>query len=181
MPNHVTNIITIEGVSDERLAEILSAIRSDGVEGRNSIDFEKIIPPPPDMFRGNIGRKEEELYGNNTWLVFNTKNYGTKWNAYGFDGTPFHDGANQIEFMTAWNQPEPVIARLSQMFPDARFRHAWADEDVGANAGEILYQNGEQIEYDVPSRHSKPLLNCRRWARWLLFHTVDFLKSSAKN
>ncbi len=50
MPNHITNIITIDGVSKERLSEILAAIRSDEVEiQQNSIDFNKVIPMPEEL------------------------------------------------------------------------------------------------------------------------------------
>ncbi len=50
MPNHITNIITIDGVSKERISEILAAIRSDEVEiQQNSIDFNKVIPMPEEL------------------------------------------------------------------------------------------------------------------------------------
>jgi hypothetical protein len=155
MPNHVTNVLTIENVSEERLAAILAAVRMDDMEGRRSLDFNKIIPMPDSVYQGNLGQAERQSYGENNWYDWAVKNWGTKWNSYDYDSEPIHDGANQIEFMTAWSEPMPVIERLSQLFPDAQFRHAWADEDIGANAGEILYQNGEHIDYDVPSRHSK--------------------------
>jgi hypothetical protein len=155
MANHVTNMISIEGVSEDRLAAILAAVRMDDVQGRRSIDFNKIIPMPDSVYQGNLGKDEKRLYGKNNWYDWSVRNWGTKWNSYDYDGEPLHDGFNQIEFQTAWNQPEPVIEQLSRMFPDAQFRHAWADEDIGANAGEIVYQNGEQLECDVPARHSK--------------------------
>jgi len=155
MPNNVTNILTVEGVSEERAAEILDAIRRDDVESRRSIDFNKIIPMPEDIFRGDLGQKEIELYGKNNWHHWSVEHWGTKWNSYDYDGAPYHDDSNQIEFMTAWSAPAPVIEQLSRMFPDAQFRHAWADEDIGANMGEIVYQDGEQVDYDVPDLHSR--------------------------
>ncbi|MDR2501846.1 MAG: DUF6273 domain-containing protein [Oscillospiraceae bacterium] len=65
MPNHVTNIITIEGVSEDRLAAILAAVRMDEVEGRRSLDFNKIIPMPDAVFQGNLGNEERQIYGEN--------------------------------------------------------------------------------------------------------------------
>ena len=155
MPNNVTNVLTVEGVSEERAAEILAAIRMDDVEGRRSIDFNKIIPMPEDVFRGNLGEEERQLYGRNNWYAWSIEHWNTKWNSYDYDGAPYHDDSNQIEFMTAWTAPSPVIERLSRMFPDAQFRHAWADEDIGCNVGEIVYQDGGQLDYDVPAPQSK--------------------------
>jgi len=155
MPNNITNVLTVEGVSEERIAEILAAIRMDGIEGRRSIDFNKIIPMPEDIFRGNLGQEERQLYGRNNWYAWSIEHWNTKWNSYDYDGAPYHDDSNQIEFMTAWTAPSPVIERLSRMFPDAQFRHAWADEDIGCNVGEIVYQDGGQLDYDVPAPQSK--------------------------
>lgn len=65
MPNHITNVITINGVSDERRAEILAAIKFDNEEiTRNSIDFEKLIPMPEalNVESGSRSHKALELY-----------------------------------------------------------------------------------------------------------------------
>lgn len=153
MPNHVTNRITIYA-DDNRIQEILESIKSDEV-GLGSIDFEKIISPPEDIYRGNVGLEEQRKYGNNTMLSFGYENWDTKWNAYGYDHFFPYEGGNTIEFLTAWSRPEPVIIKLSQMFPDVQFHHAWADEDIGSNVGEILYQNGKELEYNVPAQHTK--------------------------
>jgi hypothetical protein len=155
MPNHVTNIVTIEGVSEDRLTAILAAIRMDDVEGRRSLDFNKIIPMPDSVYQGNLGNKERQIYGENNWYDWAVKNWGTKWNSYDYDNEPIHGDFNQIEFQTAWSRPEPVVVRLSEMYPDVQFRHQWADEDIGVNVGEITYQEGEEIEYDVPEGGSK--------------------------
>ena len=153
MPNHVTNRITIIAKKG-RIREILEAVKQDEC-GLGSLDFEKIIPPPPGIYRGNVGRAEEQLYGNNTLLDFARTNWGTKWNSYGYDGFPKYEGGGEIMFMTAWNRPEPVIVKLSEMYPDVQFQHRWADEDIGNNVGEILYEAGEEIEHDMPTAYSK--------------------------
>jgi hypothetical protein len=90
-----------------------------------------------------------------SWRSSLFSGWGTKWNSYGYDEPHVYDGGNRLEFQTAWNRPEPVIVRLSKMYPDARFQHAWADEDIGVNVGEITYQDGEESEYDVPIPQSK--------------------------
>ena len=77
-------------------------------------------------------------------------NWGTKWNA---DNTEILDG-NSIEFTTAWSAPIPVIVALSKKYPDVRFAHIWADEDMGCNTGSLVYLNGEIIEECIPEAMS---------------------------
>jgi hypothetical protein len=154
MPNWVTNHLTIEAENEERLHEIMTAIAYDD-KGLGTIDFEKIIPMPENIFRGNLGDEERQLYGKNNWYDFGIAHWGTKWNSAPKDDPHKYAGGNRLEFQTAWDPPEPVIVRLSEMFPDAQFRHVWADEDIGVNVGEITYQKGEAVEYDVPNGGSK--------------------------
>lgn len=44
--------------------------------------------------------------------------------------------------MTAWALPQPVIAKLSEMYHDLDFTHQFASEDIGVNCGEDEYHNG---------------------------------------
>lgn len=65
MPNHITNIITINGVSEERTAQILAAVKSDENDvQRNSIDFNKLIPMPKELAveAGSRSDKALKLY-----------------------------------------------------------------------------------------------------------------------
>ncbi|MCL2194354.1 MAG: hypothetical protein FWB76_00165 [Oscillospiraceae bacterium] len=193
MPNHVRNRLTIIA-APARVQEILARIKFDE-HGPGRIDFEKIIPMPPELhvevgsyshkalqfyarYVGADPQTREALiaefeadqrlidfgallsdnkrkYGATDWYEWSLANWGTKWNSYGYDDDVEHDGGNVIEFETAWSCPEEVIVALSQMYPDVRFRHLWADEDTGNNVGEILYVDGEVVEYDVPITHSK--------------------------
>ncbi len=154
MPNHITNIINIGGdnCSKERILEILEAIKNDEV-GIGSIDFNKIIPTPDDIFQGNLGADEEAKYGEKTWYKFNTQHWGTKWNAYDF--YPFDEGSNQIEFLTAWSAPHPILIKLSEMYPDIQCKHMWADENIGFNVGEREYNNGLTVFENIPCEGSK--------------------------
>jgi len=154
MPNHITNRLTIVTTDNDRIREILESIKDDE-HGMGSLDFEKIIPPPLGIYRGNVGQREQELYGDNTLLDFARQNWGSKWNSYGYDDFPKYESGSEIMFLTAWNRPEPVIVKLSEMFPDVEFQHQWADEDIGNNVGTILYENGQEIERDVPTPYSK--------------------------
>lgn len=195
MPNHVTNIIEIKG-DPARVKALFEAIKSDEF-GLGSIDFNKLIPMPPELdieegsqtkqglkayndfievytFNGkkenfdlsNIPEKAEQAFlrvrpdidsatwklgkqafqnqqrwGFTTWYGFCTRQWGTKWNAYGYeDGVQF-DG-HSLRFWSAWSPPQPVIDKLSEMYPDLDFVHQFADEDIGHNCGEDEYHNG---------------------------------------
>ena len=109
MPNHIKNRLTIVSTDNDRIREILEAIQDDE-RGLGSVDFEKIIPMPEGIYRGDVGQREVQLYGKNTALDFAVENWGTKWNSYGYDDFPPYENGNEIMFLTAWDRPEPVIA-----------------------------------------------------------------------
>ena len=151
MPNHITNIISFEDVSNERVNKILEALKSDEF-GIGSIDFNKIIPTPPDIYQGNLGAEESRLYGDKTWLNFNVANWGCKWNAY--EHSPY-DGGDRVEFLTAWSAPHPILEQLTKQYPDVLIFHRWCDEDFGYNVGEREYQDGTCIFENIPTGGSK--------------------------
>ena len=78
-------------------------------------------------------------YGATDWYQWRLENWGTKCNAY---YTEIID-EDTISFCTAWNAPDEVISKLAEMYPDAEIEHLWADEDIGHNAGDMLYSDGE--------------------------------------
>ena len=66
-----------------------------------------------------------------TWYDWCMENWGTKWNAM---DTEIID-ENTIRFDTAWTNPEPVVRKLAERYPNHEIEHWWADEDVGCNTG----------------------------------------------
>lgn len=157
MPNHVTNILTVSG-DKKRREELFEAIKTDQY-GRGSIDFAKIIPVPDYIYRGNIGKAEVQKYGKNNWLDWNTSNWGSKWNSYGYDEAHMQDfDGENITFLTAWSNVHQVIGRLAEMYPDLEFTYCWADEDFGNNVGRREYADGEEIECYIPDYQSKEAL-----------------------
>lgn len=148
MPNHITTRIKITG-DPEAVKRVLNKIKNDEF-GMGTIDFEKIIPMPKNIFKGNLGVRERELYGNNNWYDWSVANWGTKWNAYGFDPNTDYSKEKELKFLTTWSAPHPVIAKLSEMFPSVKLEHEWADEDIGMNCGRHVYYDGERIEEYYP-------------------------------
>ena len=125
--------------------------------------------------RTDIRRDEWELgkaawrnirdFGAPTWYDWCISNWGTKWNAYGYseDTIDYHDG-DMLYFQTAWSAPHPILEKLTQMFPDIRLEHEWADEDIGQNCGRCSYQNGERIEEYCPESEAEAVeFACKLW------------------
>lgn len=134
MPNHVTNILTVEG-DPERISELKKNIFSEEF-GLGTIDFDKIISMP----------KSEEKH----WYDWRIAHWNTKWNAYGYTQGVDYAECSEFNFLTAWSPPHPVIEKLAKMYPDLTFDHKWADEDIGYNCGENKYENGECIDQYYP-------------------------------
>lgn len=136
MPNHVINKVYFTG-EQEAIDTLLKTIKG---EGENWIDFEKIIPMPAELHceaRSPHTPQQEanyKKYGYYDWYDWSCDHWGTKWNAY-----------DQFEygFSTAWSTPEPVIKRLSEMFPEVEVIVDYADEDLGNNCGSYSYKAGE--------------------------------------
>lgn len=157
MPNHVTNILVISGDDEQRQA-MFEAIKSDE-HGLGSLDFNKVIPMPEHIFRGNLGQEERAQYGSDNWYDWSIANWGTKWNSYGYhDFTEKDFDSSTIEFQTAWSYPDQIIAALAEKYPDLHFEVKWADEDFGHNVGHKEFENGEEIFCNKPNGGSKEAL-----------------------
>ena len=148
MPNHVKNTLSFSG-DPKKISEMKEKIKNDEY-GLGTIDFEKIIPMPENIYRGDLGPSEMKKYGENNWYNFRTGHWGTKWNAYGFEDYIDYSKDETLMFQTAWSAPHPVIEQLAKMYPDITITHKWADEDLGMNCGEYEYADGERIREFFP-------------------------------
>lgn len=102
------------------------------------------VRPDIDRAAWDLGKqafRNEQKYGAATWYKWRIRNWGTKWNAYGYEDDVHFDGKTP-RFLTAGSPPQPVIAKLSEMYPDLDFIHQFASEDIGVNCGEDEYHNG---------------------------------------
>lgn len=135
--------------------------------GRPAEDAEKALENIPvdseNAFlsqRTDIVKEEWELgktawqnirqYGAPTWYEWSVANWGTKWNAYGYDKYTDYSGCKELTFETAWSAPHPIIKKLSELFSNISFKHQWADEDIGMNCGERSYLGGEITDWFIP-------------------------------
>lgn len=100
-----------------------------------------------------IGRQyisNRKKYGHTTWYGWAIENWGTKWNAYNQQKR----ADNEIWFDTAWSCVVRLIAKVAEKFPEAVFDYTWADEDTGANCGQVIIKNKDALAF-IPERGSK--------------------------
>lgn len=134
MPNWITNVIQ----APETVINALLSPADDNHE-EPYVDFNNIVPMPENVFRGDLGRKEKEMFpGELNWYGFGIANWGTKWNAC----KTIRISEDRVSFQTAWSHPEPIIKALSEKFPEDTILVAYADEDLGYNFGVYEIKNG---------------------------------------
>ena len=97
---------------------------------------------------GNIQR-----FGSPTWYEWCNRNWGTKWNAYGFP--PLEQNSDTMEFYTAWASVPKIISVLSRKYPEQTITYRWADEDIGHNVGEFTIKDGAVIDINIPEGGSR--------------------------
>ena len=109
MPNWTANNVLFVG-KEKQLKTLKDMLKSD----ENDFDFNNIVPMPKNIFRGNLGREEEEKYGKNNWYHWSINNWGTKWNAVG-TRVELNGGSLYYTFDTAWDCPREIVNALMRM------------------------------------------------------------------
>lgn len=164
MPNHITTILKadpdvlaaiVRGLTEDEKEELTRnhetlkaghAARGTGYVppppdlDRKVVDFEMVIPSPPNKETGGCSGKHED--GVVCWYEWNVQNWGTKWGAYDLE---IRDDST-VKFETAWSHPLPVMEALSRKFPHKGLVVQYADEDFGANCDAYSMQDGIIIE-----------------------------------
>lgn len=107
------------------------------------------VPPKDSILAREIKQlqeKERQKDGYNSggydWC---REKWGTKWNAYNQDVAPtIKPHSRQYTFTTAWSPPEPVIKKMSELYPTLRFTCEWSEE--GGYFGKFQYIAGKLIK-----------------------------------
>jgi len=157
MPNHITNIVSFNG-DRIHVQSILEKIKNDEY-GIGTVDFAKILSIPNGDRASNDSR---------------VANWGTKWNAYGYEKDKSYSNSKELRFLTAWAAPHPILEKLSEMFPKVKITHEWADEDIGMNCGRHEYCGGERTEEYYPEKNKERIEFAARIMQadpsdWMLF------------
>lgn len=160
MPNWVYINLNMKDLCKK---EELFSTRDDGTK---RLDFNKIIPPP--KTKEECIEKYGEKYldsvdekGNSThhlmhtdgddwfnWYDWHCHFWGTKWNAC---DCKIEDD-DTVTFETAWSVPEPILLKLSEMFPEEEINvsisYEMEDyyEDLTLKHGDIIKEEKTQIE-----------------------------------
>lgn len=146
MPNHIKNVIEFEGdaLKVKEIREFCG----------EKLDFNKLIPMPAEL-EGDVAplpisdKLKAELrkkYGFDNWYDWRLEHWDTKWNAYFLDEDRVESDSNKVVFYTAWSMPMKVALALSLRFPDVKIIWKYADEDIGYNCGEIVFQGGGIVQ-----------------------------------
>lgn len=97
----------------------------------------------------NLGRQafqNIQKYGSPDWYDWCREHWNTKWDAGGYEEGMDYSQCDKLAFRTAWQEPAPVIQKLSEMFSDIEFTHQWAEEQMVVNCGTAKYKAGVQTE-----------------------------------
>ncbi len=124
MPNHVINELIFRGVDAAAQNAIIAKLCN--VDGK--VDFEILVPTPPNVWLGNVGKNHEDAFGRkNCALDWSRVHWGTKWNAYSHKPTERTDDSLTLRFETAWRPPFPwLVAVFNTLKLD--FDHNWLME-----------------------------------------------------
>lgn len=150
MPNYVRNRLKIVPKDYTKAEEIEDKLSGTDTDGRYAVfTFQSIIPMPENIYKGDVGEKEMEMYGSDNWYDWSVEHWGTKWDAVDpCVGVNHSNGEISVTFDTAWACPEPVIKELARLYPDTLIRLEYADEDYGYNCGVITEKDGKITKQD---------------------------------
>lgn len=183
MPNWVENTINITG-SAEDIADFkakASQAKTTVWDNKEELDesvlsFMNFISPPQEAiasgeYYGTHGFKDGKEVGRtpNNWYEFNSREWGTKWDAS--EEELRNENATELSyyFQTAWAPPEPVFQAMAEQHPKLTFQfhsveeQGWGVEYEGIN-GELMTTD----RWDIPDSHAESIHrknSCRcEWA-----------------
>lgn len=170
MPNWIQTEIELSG-SEADIKSVIDLIRNE----QGDVDFSKIVPYPkywecpekyfikptdievkqfgfsdkPRLHSSKFSIDVMEDYPYLDWYNWQVDNWGTKWNA-----NDSYVISNYISYQTAWCFSEPILKKLSELFPNVEFLFKYADEDIGSNCGSGVATNGKVIFDDLSDNDS---------------------------
>ena len=150
MPNWFYFTVNVSGEEKdvEQFVENVKGSAKYETEGRE-FDFNHFIPQPDNIFRGNLGDKEEKMceeQGIPNWYRWNNQNWGTKWNGVcddfemvSIDGFPYEA---TYDLRTAWAFPVPVMDKMVEMYPNIDFTIVGEEE---SNSYGVYWSTSEDV------------------------------------
>ena len=170
MPNWCTNDLTINAPTQDRLKEVLEAIRSDD----EPLSLE-VICPTPTSFQGRVSVVETEgktfqekldasmkrlddigsgkAKDYEDWWEFHVGEWGTKWEINGVSIEETSPTEVWLSFTSAWSPPDKIIDKLMEKYPDVKFLLRFYEPGCEF-AGE--YGNDTDVCYEGKDDEYKP-------------------------
>jgi len=143
MPNWCNNRVTVFAEDTETVKKIKEIFESkDSVFGKiiqepdwKRLPNEKGEFPKVKQHFGKDGQVMFETHefpdgkNDDRWYHWNISNWGTKWDACNVEIDYCDDSQIEMRFDTAWSPPEPICARLREMFKDIHI--SWFYDEPG--------------------------------------------------
>ena len=136
----VCNELRVSG-DPQMVEKMLDAIQNEE-EGLGSIDFNKIIPVPKDIYNGSLEKAAIEKNNNNLseWLK---DNWGVQKSICSSYSPVFLDNTMWID--TLGGAPLGIIRALSKKYPDLIFELEWGHNMYKYGYGKKRYENGIEV------------------------------------
>ena len=112
-----------------------------------TLDFNRIVPTPLNIFQGNIGIKERKRYGDeNCWLDWCMANWGTKWNTTENMAEDIDEETIFVRFWVANVFPKALMEEFNKrcLEYNCTIDGEFADEDLGGTMG-IFHSEDEGL------------------------------------
>lgn len=147
MPNWCSNALIVKGPKKD-LDAFKATLNSKDAEGDVvPFSYAQTVPPPANMFRGNLGeaeRKECEAKGIPNWYDWQSDNWGVKWDACDPNVT-IGVKSVRVQFDSPWGPPIKWLEKASIAHPKLKFHLAYCEGGMGFY-GETTAKNGEVDE-----------------------------------
>lgn len=157
MPNHVFNTLRVTGP-----LEALNAFKEKVKHDDDKFSYWNFKTPPQESidsgeYHGTHGFVKGEEVGRtpNNWYNFNTREWGTKWDAYDVYVETSAPKAFYAQFSSAWSPPLPVFEAMTEQHPELEFDFSWEEEQgwggegIGAGGSFSVVK-----EWDIPNSHA---------------------------
>lgn len=94
-----------------------------------------------------------------SWYDWNCKYWGCKWDADSSDFSTYDSNAIEIEFMTPWSVPEPVISALVEKFPYEDFNWHCDEESCAFSVNFVATGRGTYFEEESAPEYFTPYVS----------------------
>lgn len=154
MPNYVNNRIEIQGPE----AEVKTMFEALGTPHpyKSALilpDFKKVIPPPANMYEGNLSLSEKDrltAQGIPNWVDWQHENWGCRDNCYNCT----QEGQGIWLFQTSWCGVPVIVETISKRYPTVTIVYEYASEGMGYMLGRYVFKFGEVIKGYFPKEGS---------------------------